>query len=104
MVDRDFLARMKPTAYVVNTARGEIVDNGAMREAVLSGTIAGAGFDTLYPEPTPADHPLVALPRPFCDRVVLAPIWEASPWAASGEPTATCGRACPEGSRGGEAE
>ena len=73
MVDRDFLAPMKPTAYVVNTARGEIVDNGAMREAILSGTIAGAGFDTLYPEPTPADHPLVALPQPFCDRVVLAP-------------------------------
>jgi phosphoglycerate dehydrogenase-like enzyme len=58
---------------VVNTARGEIVDNLALREALITGKIAGAAFDTLYPEPTPKDHPLVDLPDNCKDRVIYAP-------------------------------
>jgi phosphoglycerate dehydrogenase-like enzyme len=73
MINADFLARMKPTAFVVNTARGEIVDNLALREALIAGKIAGAAFDTLYPEPTPKDHPLVDLPDSCKDRVIYAP-------------------------------
>jgi phosphoglycerate dehydrogenase-like enzyme len=64
---------MKPAAFIVNTARGEIVDNAALREALVAGTIAGAAFDTLYPEPTPKDHPLVDLPENCRDKVVFAP-------------------------------
>lgn len=73
LVDADFLSRMKPTAYLINTARGDLVDNAALREAIVTGKIAGAGLDTLSPEPTPADHPLVALPEDCRDRVVLSP-------------------------------
>ena len=73
MINRDFLARMKPNALLINTARGEIVDNLALRKALSEGRILGAGLDTLAPEPTPADHPLVDLPEGVRDRVVLAP-------------------------------
>ena len=73
MVDDALLARMKPTAYLINTARGDLVDNDALRRALIEGRIAGAGLDTLAPEPVPADHPLVTLPQEIQDRVALAP-------------------------------
>ena len=53
--------------------RGELVDSQALRDALLTDQIAGAGLDTLYPEPVPADHPLVDLPQEARDRLVLAP-------------------------------
>ena len=70
MVNRDFLARMKSGAFLINTSRGELIDNLALREALLEGKIAGAGLDTIAPEPTPADHPLVDLPEHVRDRVI----------------------------------
>lgn len=73
MVDDAFLRRMKPTACLVNTARGDLVDNDALVRALTEGRIAGAGLDTLAPEPVPADHPIVTLPPEVRDRVVLAP-------------------------------
>ena len=73
MVNETFLKRMKPTAYLVNTARGDLVDNLALRQALMDGTIAGAGLDTIAPEPVPADHPLLTMPAPACDKLVLAP-------------------------------
>ena len=73
MVDDALLRRMKPTAYLINTARGDLVDNDALRRALTEGRIAGAGLDTLAPEPVPADHPLVTLPPEIQRRVVLAP-------------------------------
>jgi phosphoglycerate dehydrogenase-like enzyme len=73
MVDEHFLERMKNSAYLINTARGELVDNLALREALIQGKIAGAGLDTLSPEPVPADHPLVTMPAPAGDRIVLSP-------------------------------
>jgi phosphoglycerate dehydrogenase-like enzyme len=57
------LARMKPTAYLVNTSRGPIVDEAALVEAVRKGTIAGAGLDVYDEEPLPLDHPLRNLPN-----------------------------------------
>src|SRR2546428_343724 len=57
------LARMKPTAYLVNTSRGPIVDEAALVTAVRQGTIAGAGLDVYDEEPLPLDHPLRNLPN-----------------------------------------
>ena len=73
LVDAALLRRMKPTAYLINTARGDLVDNEALRQALLEGRIAGAGLDTLSPEPVPAGHPLTALPPEVHRKVVLAP-------------------------------
>ena len=73
MVDEAFLARMKPTAYLIDTARGELLDDAAVRRALVEERLAGAGLDTLAPEPVPADHPLVDLPEAVRDRVVFSP-------------------------------
>lgn len=68
LVTRDDLARMKPTSYLVNTARGPIVDEAALLDALQRKAIAGAGLDTFSVEPLPVDHPLRKL-----DNVVLTP-------------------------------
>jgi phosphoglycerate dehydrogenase-like enzyme len=57
------LARMKPTAYLVNTSRGPIVDEAALLDALHAGRIAGAGLDVYATEPLPADHPLRRAPN-----------------------------------------
>jgi phosphoglycerate dehydrogenase-like enzyme len=57
------LALMKPSAYLVNTSRGQIVDTDALLEALEAGTIAGAGLDVYDTEPLPVDHPLRSAPR-----------------------------------------
>ena len=56
-------AAMKPTAVLVNTARGPIVQTEALRQALTDGTIAAAALDVTDPEPLPADHPLLAAPN-----------------------------------------
>jgi phosphoglycerate dehydrogenase-like enzyme len=68
LLDARRLALMKPTAYLVNTARGPIVNEAALVAALRERRIAGAGLDVFDQEPLPADHPLTQLPN-----VVLAP-------------------------------
>jgi glyoxylate reductase len=63
LVDHAFLGAMKPTAYLVNTARGGIVDQDALAIALKEGTIAGAALDVTDPEPLPPDHPLLGAPN-----------------------------------------
>jgi D-3-phosphoglycerate dehydrogenase len=63
MFDAARLGRMKPTAYLVNTARGGIVDEAALHAALTSGTIAAAGIDVLDREPPDPDNPLLKLPN-----------------------------------------
>jgi phosphoglycerate dehydrogenase-like enzyme len=57
------LGLMRPTAHLVNTSRGPIVDEAALIAALRAGTIAGAGLDTFDVEPLPADHPFRSLPN-----------------------------------------
>lgn len=68
LVTRDDLARMKPTAYLINTARAPIVDEAALLDVLTRGAIAGAGLDVFAQEPLRRDHPLRRL-----DNVVLTP-------------------------------
>lgn len=68
LIDARTLALMRPTAILVNTSRGGLVDHDALVEALLGGRLAGAGLDVLEREPIPADDPLIGLPN-----VVLTP-------------------------------
>ena len=60
-IDAAALARMKPTAVVINTARGPLIDEVALIEALTSGTIAGAGLDVLEAEPPSNNNPLLTM-------------------------------------------
>lgn len=69
LIDKDKLALMKPSAFLINTAVGPIVDNDALAAALRNGTIAGAGLDRVDMEPpVPADYPILDAPN-----VVLLP-------------------------------
>ena len=68
IVNAERLALMKPTAYLINTARGPIVDQKALTEALQARRIAGAGLDVLEQEPPDPDDPILKL-----DNVILAP-------------------------------
>ncbi|RYZ01546.1 MAG: D-2-hydroxyacid dehydrogenase [Myxococcales bacterium] len=63
MVDARQLARMKPSALLVNAGRGALVDEAALADALARGVIAGAALDVLSEEPPRADHPLLTAPR-----------------------------------------
>jgi D-3-phosphoglycerate dehydrogenase len=60
LVDARFLARMRASAYLINCARGAIVDHDALAQALERGAIAGAAMDVFEPDRLPDDHPLLA--------------------------------------------
>ena len=68
LLGESFFKAMKPTAYIVNTCRGPVIDEGALIAALQSGEIAGAGLDVFEEEPTPSDNPLLKM-----DNVVVSP-------------------------------
>jgi glyoxylate reductase len=63
LIGADELRQMKDTALLVNTSRGGVIDQDALRRALLEGVIAGAALDVTDPEPLPADHPLLDAPN-----------------------------------------
>ena len=68
LVNVDFLSRMKPTAFLVNTSRGAVVDEAALRDALDRGVIAGCGVDVLSAEPAKADNPIA-----FHEKCIVTP-------------------------------
>jgi glycerate dehydrogenase len=70
LISRGRLARMKPDAVLINTARGALVDAAALAEALKAGRLGGAGIDVLEREPPPADHPLL---DPSISNLILTP-------------------------------
>ncbi len=68
LVNSEFLNKMKPSAFLINTSRGAVVDEQALRDALDKGTIAGAGVDVLSSEPPKADNPIA-----FCDKCIVTP-------------------------------
>ena len=68
MINKETLALMKPTAFLINTSRGAVVDEEALIEALKAGKIAGAGLDVLTKEPLDPENPLLSM-----DNVLTAP-------------------------------
>ncbi len=72
-MDRDKLKKMKHDAILINTARGEVVDQDALIAAIKDGVIGGAGLDTITPEPVLPDNTLLHLPEELYKKITLAP-------------------------------
>jgi D-3-phosphoglycerate dehydrogenase len=86
MIDAHLLSLMRPSAYLINTARGLLIEENALLEAVQSEKIAGAALDVLSSEPPSPDHPFLQDDRFFitphsawCSEESDAAVWE---WAA----------------------
>jgi phosphoglycerate dehydrogenase-like enzyme len=75
------LAAMKPTAVLINTSRGPVVDEGALYDALVTKEIAGAGLDVMVEEPPAANHPLFALENITITPHMAGPTWENWPKA-----------------------
>lgn len=76
MIDATAIASMKPTAYIINTSRGEIIDQPALIKALNRGEISGAALDVMTPEPLPPDHSLYTMRN-----VVITPHIGSATWA-----------------------
>jgi phosphoglycerate dehydrogenase-like enzyme len=76
MIGTRELAMMKPTAVLVNTCRGPVVDEDALHQALTAGTIAGAGLDVLVEEPPKPNHPLFSLPNVTITPHSAGPTWD----------------------------
>lgn len=73
LVNRELLSNMKPDSILINTARGEIVDQEALAWALENDVIGAAGLDVLSPEPVQADNPLLNLSDTVASKLVLSP-------------------------------
>lgn len=72
VVNKEFLAKMRKDAFLVNTARGELVDSEALVEAIRNGVIAGAGLDTISGEPVTKDNPIAAADEEVSSKMILS--------------------------------
>jgi len=85
MINEETLSVMKSTAFLINAARGGIVDEAALFRALKAGQLAGAGLDTFVEEPTKVGHPLFQL-----DNVILSPHGAAAPIECEARSAARC--------------
>lgn len=78
LINERSLTLMKPTAFLINTARGALIDEAALIAALRSGKIAGAALDVISREPPPADHPIILAAREL-DNLIVTPhtAWSA---------------------------
>jgi phosphoglycerate dehydrogenase-like enzyme len=79
LIDAESLSLMKPTAVLVNTARGGLVDEDALATALREGRLLGAGLDVLREEPPPLDHPLLGLANVILTPHTAGPTWQSFP-------------------------
>jgi len=79
LIDARALKLMKPTAVIVNTSRGGLINENDLAEALTEGTIAGAGIDVFSQEPPPPDHPLFTAPNALLTPHMAGPTWESWP-------------------------
>jgi phosphoglycerate dehydrogenase-like enzyme len=91
LIDADSLGRVKPSAYLLNAARGRVVDEPALVEALVRRQIRGAALDVMVEEPLPAASPLWAM-----ENVLITPTPQARPAATR----KMCSRSCRRISRG----
>ena len=68
LINAETLRHMKPSAFIINTARGALIDEAALASALHEGSITGAALDVLSQEPPPTDHPLLRM-----DNVIVTP-------------------------------
>jgi phosphoglycerate dehydrogenase-like enzyme len=73
LIGKRELRMMRPGAFLINTSRGEVVDQRALAEALEAGRIGGAAIDTVSPEPPPSSHPLLNLTPSARDRLLITP-------------------------------
>ena len=73
IADSSFFAAMKDGSYFVNTARGGLVDDEALIEALMSGKLAMAGLDTINDEPVQTNHPLLQCPEQVRNKILFSP-------------------------------
>jgi phosphoglycerate dehydrogenase-like enzyme len=73
MINDTSIAKMKPNAIIINTARGEVVDQEAVCRALAAGRLGGVGLDVLTPEPVTPDNPILQLPESLRKKVALSP-------------------------------
>jgi phosphoglycerate dehydrogenase-like enzyme len=76
MIDGDALAKMRSDAYLINIARGGLVDEAALYRALVEGKIAGAALDTFEVEPVSPDNPLLGLDNVWATPHYLGATWE----------------------------
>jgi glyoxylate reductase len=84
-IGKDELAAMKKSAIIVNTARGEVIDQDALYDALKNKRIFAAGLDVTTPEPLPPTHPLFALPN-----VIITPHFGSATFEARREMSLLC--------------
>ena len=73
LVNARFLGSLKPSAILINTSRGPLVDEGALVEALRDGKLGGVGLDVMVQEPPTANHPLTDPAAPWANRLVITP-------------------------------